>query len=98
MTAARPKTFLVEVTQLVEVTLDESKFDESFMSEFRDSFYPFFDLVDHAKHLAQLQARGVENMQYHKPQFAPFVEGYGPISEFGIRARVIDTDIEEVRP
>lgn len=89
------QTFRVAVTQIVEVKLDASKFDEAFMAEFREGFYPFFTVEDHAGHLAQLQARGVEDLQYHKPQFAPFVEGYGPISAMGISARVIETEIEQ---
>lgn len=86
--------FIVDVTQTVEVELDESKFDEAFMAEFRDSFYPFYDLRDHAEHIAQLQARGIVDLAGYSGEF---VEGYGPSKDMGIKARVIDTDIQVIR-
>lgn len=89
------RTFHVEVRQLVEVKLDPAKFDEAFMQEFRESFYPFQDLGDHAEHLAQLQARGVYDIDGYSGEF---VEGYGPSKEMGISARVIETDVEQVKP
>ncbi|MGN7931185.1 hypothetical protein [Sphingopyxis sp. 22461] len=88
------KTFTVEVRQIVEVELDEIKFDDAFMEEFRDSQYPFMTLADHAEHIAQLQARGVYDLDYIETQF---VEGYGPANEMGIKARVIGTEMEVLR-
>lgn len=82
--------FQVEVTQTVEVELDETKFNEAFLSEFRESFYPFTTIGEHVEHLAQLYARGYE--------FDTFVEGYGEISEFGIIRKVISQEQEIIRP
>lgn len=81
-------TFLVEVTQTVSVTLDNTKFDEKFMEGFRESFYPFYELKDHAEHIAQLMAREV--MYGDDPK--EFVEGYGPIGEMGISAKTGSID------
>lgn len=81
--------FTIDVTQTVRVELDESKFDEAFMAEFRESFYPFFDLQEHAEHIAQLEARGVICL----PEF---IEGYGPSDEMGIKAMVAHTHVERV--
>jgi len=76
---------LVEVTQTVEVEVDESKFNDEFMREYRRQFYPWMSIKDHVKHIAQMEARGLL-------PFAEdgFVEGYGPMTEMGIKARVID--------
>ena len=82
---------MVEVRLLVEVEVDASKFTEEFMTEFRDSFYPFYDVDDHVCHIAQLKARGLLNPE--------FIEGYGPAAEMGIEARVVDvlaeTEVQE---
>ena len=88
------RTFRIAVTQFVEVTMDASKFDEVFMQEFRDSFFPFHTLEEHAEHIAQLQARGVIDAQDRDE----FVEGYGPSHEMGITALVYDAETEVVSP
>lgn len=96
-TIDKPKlqTFDVEVRQTVRVTLDPTKFTPEFMAEFRESFYRFTSLTDHAKYLAQLAARGLYEMSPYLPN--EFVEGYGPIGEMGISAEVLDGE-EEVLP
>jgi hypothetical protein len=87
--------YLVKVTQLVKVSLDETKFTPEFMSEFRESFYQFHDIEDHAEHIGQLVARGIHQASPYVQ--TEFIEGYGPISDFGISASVEDTDIEVER-
>lgn len=79
------KSFDVEVRINVRVSIDPSKFDETFMSEFRRHFYPFTDVEDHVMHLAQLEARGVAD---------DFIEGYGPAKDMGIALNVRDWDTE----
>lgn len=86
------KTFDVEVTQFVRVTMDVDKFTPEFMTEFREIFYKFTDIEDHAMHLAQLIARGAAELSPDLPK--EFVEGYGQIGEMGISAEV--TDIREI--
>jgi hypothetical protein len=71
----------------VEIELDETKFDEAFMAEFRQSFYPFYDINDHVEHLAQLQARGLLDF---------FTEGYGEIKDMGIDGRELDVNVESI--
>jgi|TARA_R100000093_G_scaffold41509_1_gene21662 hypothetical protein len=87
-------TFTVDVTQRIEVNLDEAKFDEAFMAEFRDYFFSFDSIEEHAEHIAQLQARGIVSLEGYAPR--EFIEGYGLAKEMGISARVIDTEIEQV--
>lgn len=84
--------FTVVVTQTVEVTLDESKFTPDFMKEFYDQFYRYDEIDEHAGHIAQLAAREVYS--FNSPR--EFVEGYGPIGDFGISARVtsLETEVE----
>ncbi len=73
------KKFYVQVMQIIAVELDETKFDEAFMEEYRESFYPYDTLEDHAEHLGQLYARGVVD-----GYGVEFIEGYGPAQEMGI--------------
>ena len=76
--------YTVTVSQLVDIDLDESKFTPEFIEEYKNSFYPYTDIEDHAGHLAQLCARGL---------LGEFVEGYGTAKDFGIKAEVVDSDI-----
>lgn len=80
----------VEVTQWIEVEIDESKLTPDWLAEFRKSFYPFETINDHLEHLAQLNARGLADDDH-------FIEGYGPAAEMGIRFKEqdIQTRIEE---
>lgn len=73
--------YTVELSFEVEVEIDPSKFDEAFLAEFRDSFYQFYTVERHVEHIAQLEARGL---------LEDFTEGYGPIDDFGIKARTIN--------
>jgi hypothetical protein len=68
----------VRVTQVVKVTIDESKFTPAFMQEFREYLYPFFTIERHLEHLGQLYARGIAS------DFS-FIEGYGPAMDMGIK-------------
>lgn len=90
--------YTVKVTQFVKVKLDETKFTPEFMEEFRESFYRFHDIEDHVKHIGQLVARGLHQASPYFPK--EFIEGYGPIGEFGISARIEDsyTDVEIEEP
>ncbi|MCO5072063.1 MAG: hypothetical protein M9944_12735 [Rhizobiaceae bacterium] len=81
----------VQVTHLVEVTMDDEKFDADFMAEFTASFYPYDTLEEHAEHLGQMYARGIVGDRPNE-----FIEGYGPASEMGIAFRSVycETDLE----
>ena len=85
------RTYTVVVTQTVLVRLDAAKFDEEFMSSFRKSMYPFADIDRHAEHLAQMEARGVYEINY-----ADCVEGYGAPKDMGISVTAQDCDTEVV--
>jgi hypothetical protein len=78
---------IVQVRQNVKVTVDESKFDETFMEEFRESFYKFRTLDDHIEHLGQLYARGIYDNH-------DFIEGYGDADDMGIKFKFIDQETE----
>ena len=81
------RKFHIRVTSEVAVELDESKFTDEFMRDFRESFYEHYTLQDHAKYIAQLAAREILDER--------FIEGYGPASGMGIVARVLCVDVEE---
>ena len=86
------KTIFVRVTQVVKVDLDETKFTPEFMAEFAGSISDFDCIEQHAEHIGQLAAREVYSFSQHNRK--EFVEGYGPIGDFGIVASVIETEIE----
>lgn len=79
--------YRAKVIMDVEIEIDETKFDEAFMSEFRQSFFSFYDITDHVEHLAQLEARGLLDV---------FTEGYGPIKDMGISGDVIDWEVDDL--
>lgn len=81
-------TKTVQVTFEVQVTVDETKFSEQFMEEFRQSFFPFDVLDDHIKHIAQLAAR-----EYIDGP-STFLEGYGPVGVMGISAKIASQEEE----
>ena len=81
------QTRTVRVEQIVEVSIDDTKFTPEFMAEFRRTMYPFDSVDRHIEHLAQLYARGTAD------EFS-FIEGYGPASEFGIKFLQISQDAE----
>lgn len=82
------KTFWVNVDQHFVVTLDTEKFDEKFMKEFKKNFYDFETLEEHAEHIAQLQARGVIDIE----QDPTFIEGYADSREMGIELEYVYTE------
>ncbi|WDA37827.1 hypothetical protein [Sphingobium sp. YC-XJ3] len=85
--------FKVIVEQEVTVELDETKFDEAFMQEFRESFFSFDSLDEHAEHIAQLVARGLVELGWER---ADFIEGYGHAHEMGIKADASVANIQIV--
>lgn len=86
------KTIYVRVKQLVKVDLDETKFTPEFMAQFAGSISDFDCIEQHAEHIGQLAAREVHSFSpYNRKEF---VEGYGPIGDFGIVAEVVETEIE----
>lgn len=78
------RKFIVEVTNCVEITLDETKFDAEFFRQFNESIHDFGnDLTEHARHLAVLYVRGVADND-------EFIEGYGPAKDMGLKFHTID--------
>lgn len=73
----------VLATTLVTVEIDDAKVDAAFMAEFRQSFFQFHTLEEHAQHIAQLAARGIIDATGRDSN--EFVEGYGPLEDAGIR-------------
>lgn len=79
------RTFRVTVEQIIEVQLDETKFSDEFMKEFRSQFFNFDTLEEHAEHIGQLQAREIIDLSV----MPEFIEGYGPSQDMGIKAQVV---------
>lgn len=70
------KKFKCTVTRIdeYEIEIDETVIDKKYMEDFRSVFYPFFDLEEHAEHLAQVSARFGSG---------GFIEGYGMVKRNG---------------
>lgn len=85
------KTYEVEITRIVSVTIDETKFTDEFLEEFSNYISSDIDDIDsHVEHLAWSFAMGrVDHDQ--------FIEGYGPAKDFGIKFREVDDWVSEVR-
>jgi len=66
----------ITVEQTVVVEIDDTKFTPEWMEEFRASFFRFYDLDDHLRHLGQLYVRGLIDGRDDE-----FIEGYGVASE-----------------
>jgi hypothetical protein len=79
----------VLVTQVIEVTIDESKFNETFMKEFRENFYNYTTINHHIEHLGQLYARGMVGDSSDS-----FIEGYGRAKDMSIKFVESSTDTE----
>ena len=71
------KTFEVEVTRIVRITLDETKFTPAFFERVAKLIAPMPNLTDHVIHLAREWVDGAADN-------GEFVEGYGQMDEMGI--------------
>lgn len=72
--------FFVDVTQRVEVTVDETKFTPEFLADFQRMISPRIKTVDdHARHLGELCARGVITTVYTE------VDVYGFLHAMGVK-------------
>lgn len=65
----------VERTDEYIIEIDETVMTEGWMEDFRNSFYSFDTLEEHAEHIAQLRARF-----HHTSFYGGFMEGYGDIA------------------
>ncbi|MEK4790373.1 MULTISPECIES: hypothetical protein [unclassified Bacillus (in: firmicutes)] len=57
----------VETHDQYTIEFDESVLNEEWMQQFRETFYDFATLTEHAEHIAQFRARNGSK----------FIEGYG---------------------
>jgi hypothetical protein len=80
----------VEVTFVVSVEVDETKFTPEWIADWQKVFYPFNSIDDHLEHIAQMEARDILDPK--------FTEGYGPLADMGIKAAVISQSAEVVAP
>lgn len=82
----------VKISRTVIVEVDEEKFTEEFMEEFRKLFYPFTSIGDHAAFI------GKSYMNYVVTSADDFLEGYGELSDFGVKfIGAIDEDEEAIK-
>lgn len=77
------------VNQIITVEVDESKFTEAFLQEFRENFYDLETLDDHLQYLAELYGTGRIQGGAHE-----FVEGYGRLGDMGILLGQVSCEVE----
>ena len=78
----------VEVRMITEIEVDETKFTPEFMQQFNELIGPTADIDEHIEHLAYLF---VEAEGCHFDDHL-FIEGYGDLSEMGIKAELLESD------
>lgn len=84
------KKYEASVVRLVSVEIDETKFTEEFLKEFREHISShIYDIDGHIEHLAWSFAAG-------RADDDQFIEGYGPAKDFGIKFREISDDVETI--
>ena len=83
-----------KVIQNIEVIIDESKFTDQFLDEFEKHIFKFFDcrnrIDGHMKFLAEMYARGIIK-NYTDESF----EGYGVLSNMGIKFNLVDCYVDD---
>lgn len=100
------KRFEVEVvkTDKYIIEFDENKFDEEWMKDWRNVFYPYYTLNDHAEHIGQfyalfgekfIEGYGVPLINGKKPYFADEKEVEKGINII-IKSENIETDASEI--
>lgn len=87
------KKFKVEVTttNTYEIELDENVINEEWMQEFRETFYSFNTLEEHAQQIAEQRVRNAERTD-------TFLEGYGRvrIKDYGFDSKSWDNPVEGI--
>jgi len=87
------KKFKVEVTttNTYEIELDENVINEEWMREFRDTFYSFNSLEEHAQQIAEQRARNVQRTD-------TFLEGYGKvrIKDYGFDSKEWENPVDGI--
>lgn len=70
---------VVKVTQYIEVEIDEAKFNEEFIQDFKEYMFNFDTIEEHISYLAELFAKRVVINE------SSFIDGYGIASDMGIK-------------
>ena len=81
----------IHVTIEVDISVDETKFTDPFINEFRQKFYPLDYLNDHICNLSEQYALG-----YISPSDS-IIEGYGKPENFGIKFHSKDVENVEIQ-
>ena len=85
------KKMTFSVNTEIEVTVDETKFTDEFLEEFNTTMFQCDEVEDHMRHIAELAGTGQIGI------FDDFLEGYGPLEDFGIKFTVKDSEVCEMR-
>ncbi|ATJ89404.1 MULTISPECIES: hypothetical protein [Acetobacter] len=86
------RKFNVKVESDVLVVLREEAFTPAFMEQFRENFFSFDELHEHAEHIGRLLASGMMEDVGRGFGDDQFVEGYGRIGDFVRQATLEGTD------
>ncbi|MCP9320127.1 hypothetical protein KBX73_10155 [Acetobacter persici] len=86
------RKFNVKVEHEIIVVLREEAFTSDFMQGFRENFFSFDDVHEHAEHIGRLLACGIMGDVGRGYGHDQFVEGYGRIGDFVTAATIDGTD------
>lgn len=82
------KRFEVTIKHIVDVEVEETKFDAQFYNEFSRDFWKMRNLNEHMEHLASITASNDQDFGGER-----FIEGYGPCKKMGITTTIVDDDL-----
>ena len=85
----KKQRYEVTIRRIVDVEVDETKFDAQFYKEFCETFWKMRELGEHMEYLARVSALEERDL---KEKY--FLEGYGPCEDMGIKTHVVDEDVE----
>lgn len=81
------------VNQTISVEVDESKFTPKFLADFSEYITEMENIEDHRKYLAEIFAQGLIHGYPTED-----VEGYGRLSEMGIRLSRVCLEVDAEFP
>lgn len=84
--------FNVKIKQDIIIVLRDDAFTPAFMKGFRENFFSFDELHEHAEHIGRLLASGMMEDVGRGFGNDQFVEGYGRIGDFVRQATLEGTD------
>lgn len=82
---------IVEIKHTVEIEVDESKFTEKFMEEYRQYICQLYTVEEHMENLVSYYCYPNFPYEFDKSEF---VEGYGKLYDLGVKFVLLNTETD----